>query len=46
LTSFSPSDVAVVVAKFASSPKAEANSSKVSKALGAEFTIPATSAST
>ena len=45
-TNFSPNDVAVVVAKFASSPNAAANSSKVSKAVGAELTNDDTSAST
>ena len=39
---FSPIDAAVVVEKLASSPKAAANSFKVSNAAGAESTIPAT----
>src|SRR6056300_1794380 len=45
-TNFSPNDVAVVVEKLASSPKAAANSFNVFKAAGAVSTNPATSAST
>ena len=39
---FSPIDVAVVVAKLASSPRAAASSFRVSNASGAESTTPAT----
>ena len=46
LGSFSPKDVAVVVAKLASSPSAAASSLRVSNAAGAVSTIAATAVST
>jgi hypothetical protein len=46
LATLVPIDVATVVAKLASSPRAAANSSRVSKAAGAEATTLATAVST